>query len=110
MVGSAKGNEEIFLPDRVDPVLLPRHSQGLFLIQRVRDEAHRFARRHHQERRRKDGLSSKLDEIPGIGPARRKALIQAFGSVEGVRNAPIDDLTEIRGITPEMAERLKAEI
>ena len=91
-------------------MLLPRRSQGLFLVQRIRDEAHRFALRHHRERRRKEGLGSKLDQIPGIGPARRKALIQAFGSVEGVRDAQIADIAEIRGITPELAARLKAEI
>lgn len=108
VVGLAKNHEEVFLPDQADPVILSRNSDGLYLLQRIRDEAHRFALRQHHAQRRKTGLASQLDSIPGIGPARRKALIREFGSLDGIRQAPIEDLMNIRGITRSLAERIKA--
>jgi excinuclease ABC subunit C len=109
VVGLAKGHEEIFLPNRPDPVLLPRRSEALYLVQRIRDEAHRFALKHHQTKRRKT-LSSKLDHIAGIGPSRRKALIRVFGDVDQIRQAKVEDLMEVPGISRGLAERVKAEL
>jgi excinuclease ABC subunit C len=109
VVGLAKGHEEIFLPDRPDPVLLPRRSEALYLVQRIRDEAHRFALKHHQTKRRQS-LSSKLDHIAGIGPSRRKALIRVFGDVERIRQAKVEDIMQVPGISRGLAERVKAEL
>jgi excinuclease ABC subunit C len=108
VAGLAKNHEEIYLPDQADPVILPRNTDGLYLVQRIRDEAHRFALRQHRTQRRKTGLASQLDCIAGIGPARRKALLRTFGSVEGIRQAPVEDLMSIPGITRALAERVKA--
>jgi excinuclease ABC subunit C len=107
--GLAKQFEEIFLPGRESSILLPRRSEGLFLLQRVRDEAHRFAITSHRARRAKTGLASRLEEVPGIGPARRKALLKAFNKdIEAIRAASIEDLIAVPGITQEIAENLKA--
>jgi excinuclease ABC subunit C len=108
VVGLAKGHEELFLPQEPDPIILPRRSEGLYLVQRIRDEAHRFALRHHRTRRRKAGLRSQLDQIPGIGPARRKSLLQKFGDIEGIRKAKVEDIMQIPGITREIAEDVKS--
>jgi excinuclease ABC subunit C len=107
VVGLAKQREEIFLPGRPKPVLLPRRSQGLFLVQRVRDEAHRFAITHHRQRRRRAGVASQLDSIPGVGPARRKALLKAFGSLDGIRAATVEQLAAVPGIPREVALAIK---
>jgi excinuclease ABC subunit C len=106
-VGLAKQREEIFLPGRRKPVLLPQRSQGLFLVQRVRDEAHRFAITHHRQRRRRAGVASQLDSIPGVGPARRKALLKAFGSLDGIRAATVEQLAAVPGIPREVALTIK---
>ncbi len=103
----AKQREEIYVPGRSKPVLLPRRSQGLFLVQRVRDEAHRFAIRHHRSRRRKAGLASRLESIPGVGPARRKALLKAFGSVEAIRAASLQELDAVPRLPRSVAEAIK---
>jgi excinuclease ABC subunit C len=103
----AKQREEIFLPGRVEPILLPRRSQGLFLVQRVRDEAHRFAIAHHRARRRRAGVASQLDSIPGVGPARRKALLKAFGSLDGIRAASAEQLAAVPGIPGVVALAIK---
>ena len=105
--GLAKQQEEIFLPGKSDSILLPRRSQGLFLVQRVRDEAHRFALTHHRTLRGKIGLASQLDAIPGIGPARRKALLKRFGSLDGIRDAGLEELASVRGMTREAAQAVK---
>ncbi len=110
VVGLAKKEEEIFFPNREDSLLLPRHSQGLYLVQRIRDEAHRFAITAHRSRRSKQGMASALDSIPGIGPARRKALLKLFGSVEDIRQASVVELTAVPGITPALAESIKAHL
>ena len=107
MCSLAKQNEEIFLPDVPEPVVLPRDSQGLYLIQRIRDEAHRFAITYHRNVRSKKAIRSGLDDVPGIGPARRKALIRRFGSVQGVKQAPIEELTTVPGLTRTLAVRIK---
>jgi len=103
----AKQREEIFLPGRAKPILLPRRSQALFLVQRVRDEAHRFAITHHRARRRRAGVASQLDSIPGVGPTRRKALLKAFGSLDGVRAASVEQLAAVPGIPRTVALAIK---
>jgi excinuclease ABC subunit C len=105
--GLAKQQEEIFLPGRPDSILLPRQSQGLYLVQRVRDEAHRFAITAHRAKRAKTGIASQLDEIPGVGPARRRALLKQFGSLEGIRAASVDELAQVSGIPREVAIAIK---
>ncbi len=107
VAGLAKQEEELFLPGRSESLLLPRHSQALYLVQRVRDEAHRFAITAHRKRRTRAGLSSLLDTIPGIGPVRRKALVTHFGSLEKIRQASLDELVGVPGITPEIAQAIK---
>ncbi len=108
VVGLAKQNEELFLPGRALPVILPRTSQALYLVQRIRDEAHRFAITAHRNRRAKQGLASRLDAVPGIGPAKRKALLAAFGSVEAIREASIEELLAVSGVNKTLAHNLKA--
>jgi excinuclease ABC subunit C len=106
----AKQQEEVFLPGRRNSVLLPRDSRGLFLLQRIRDEAHRFAITYHRSVRIRKGLASQLESVPGIGPARRKALLTTFGTLQAIREAPVEELMKIKGITRELAERLRGEI
>jgi excinuclease ABC subunit C len=110
VAGLAKQEEEIFVPDQHESIFLERHSQGLYLIQRIRDEAHRFAITAHRKRRRKQGLASRLDVIPGIGPARRRELLKRFGSIDGIIKAPPEEIAEIRGITLEMAQSIKVQL
>ncbi len=103
----AKQQEEIFLPGQPNSIMLPRSSQGLFLVQRVRDEAHRFAVTHHRDRRQKAGVASRLDSVPGIGPGRRRALLKTFGDIEGIRAASVEELRSVRGMTEEAAKAIK---
>ncbi len=110
VAGLAKQAEEIFLPGRERSVMLPRNSQGLFLVQRARDEAHRFAVTAHRARRSRQGIASQLDTIPGIGPAKRKALLTTFGSIDKVKEASLEELSAIRGITPDLAEHIKGHL
>ncbi|HEX6796988.1 MAG TPA: helix-hairpin-helix domain-containing protein, partial [Ktedonobacterales bacterium] len=91
-------------------VVPPRGSQALYLLQRVRDEAHRFAITYHRQVRSTRTFKSVLDEIPGIGPKRKKALIRRFGSARAIAAAPVDELTEVEGINRELAERIKEHI
>jgi excinuclease ABC subunit C len=107
MVGLAKQYEEVFLPGRSDPVILPRDSAGLFLLQRVRDEAHRFAITYHRASRGKGALKSSLDEIPGVGPKRKRALLQRFGNIDAIRKAPVDEIAAVPGMTRSTATALK---
>jgi len=110
VAGIAKQNEEIFLHGQPHPILLPRQSQGLFLVQRVRDEAHRFAISSHRKRRTKTGLASRLDTIPGIGPARRKALLNQFGSIKNIQEASFEELTSLPGITNQIAHAINEQL
>ena len=108
VVGLAKQQEEIFFPNRSMSLMLPRHSQGLYLIQRIRDEAHRYGITAHRKRRQKLGMASQLDAIPGIGPARRKALLKHFGSLDKIRQASIEELTAI--VPRDAAQSIKAHL
>jgi excinuclease ABC subunit C len=110
VVGLAKQKEEIFFPNKPDSLLLPRHSQGLYLVQRIRDEAHRFAITAHRARRTKQGMASALDSLPGIGPVKRKALLEYFGSVDKIRGASVVELSAVPGINETLAESIKAHI
>jgi excinuclease ABC subunit C len=110
VVGLAKQEEEIFFPHRSNSLMLPRHSQGLYLVQRIRDEAHRFAITAHRARRSKQGMASVLDAIPGVGPARRKSLLKHFGSVDKIRDATVVELTAVPGINAVLAETIKASL
>lgn len=107
VTGLAKQEEELFLPNNPISVFLKRNSQGLYLIQRVRDEAHRFAITAHRKRRSKIGLASQLDPIPGIGPSRRKALLAKFGSVDGIINAEDEAILAIPGINMEILAAIR---
>lgn len=105
----AKQFEEIFLPGQSQSIILPRQSQGLYLVQRIRDEAHRFAITAHRSKRDKAGMASLLDSVPGVGPSKRKALMQAFDhSINAIRNASVEELTKVKGITPKIAEQIKS--
>ncbi|MCC6956957.1 MAG: excinuclease ABC subunit UvrC, partial [Anaerolineales bacterium] len=107
VAGLAKQNEELFFPDKALPLVLPRQSQALFLIQRIRDEAHRFAITSHRQQRTKAGLASRLEKVPGIGPKRRKALLERFGSIDGILGASPEELVLVNGITPALAQTIK---
>lgn len=110
VVGLAKQEEEIFFPHTSQPLVLPRHSQGLYLVQRIRDEAHRYGITAHRARRSKQGLASQLDSIPNIGPARRKALLKHFGSMDKIREASIKELAAVKGMNEGAAESIKAHL
>jgi excinuclease ABC subunit C len=106
--GLAKRLEEVWLPDEEYPVILPRSSEGLFLLQRVRDEAHRFAITHHRQRRSRAMTASVLDDIPGLGPVRTRALLDRFGSVARLRGAAVAEVAAVPGIGPRLAESVLA--
>lgn len=103
----AKREEEIFLPEAAEPVIIPRNSQALFLLQRARDEAHRFAITFHRNLRGKSAVKSALDLVPGIGPKRRKMLIRTFGSVKGIREATEEQIAAAPGMTKKVASQIK---
>jgi excinuclease ABC subunit C len=107
-VGLAKEREEIFVEDQSEPIMLPRTSQALYLVQRIRDEAHRFAITFHRELRGKRSLHSSLDDVPGIGPKRKRALMRTFGSLRAIREASLEDLAAVEGMTLRSAEALKS--
>ncbi len=109
-VGLAKRFEELFVPDEDEPVVLPRGSEALYLVQRVRDEAHRFAITFHRQVRGKSSIQSALDTIPGIGPKRKKALLRKFGSVKQIREADVEEIASTVGFTKALAEKVKAEL
>jgi len=102
----AKEREEIFAPGRTEPIVQERNSPGMFLVQRIRDEAHRFAITHHRKVRSRKALTSPLDSVEGIGPARKRALLRHFGSVQAIREAPVDEIVKL-GIPERLAARLK---
>ena len=106
LVGLAKRLEEVYLPHTSDPIIFPRHSEALYLFQRIRDEAHRFAITFHRSKRSKMMLESLLDEIPGLGEVRRKSLLDVFGSVTALRKANVFELAAVPGIGEKMAEMI----
>jgi excinuclease ABC subunit C len=106
----AKQEEEIFRPGMARSVLLPRRSEALYLVQRVRDEAHRFANEGHRKRRSKVGVASILDSVPGVGPTRRRVLLKRFGSLEALREASVEEISAVPGIPLEVAESIKANL
>jgi excinuclease ABC subunit C len=106
--GLAKRLEEVWVPGEQDPVILPRQSEGLYLLQRVRDEAHRFALAHHRQRRTSSMISSILDEVPGLGDVRRKALLRRFGSLKRLRLASVSEIAEVPGIGPATATSIRS--
>jgi len=110
VVGLAKREEEIFIPGKKRPILLPRKTEGLYLVQRIRDEAHRFAITAHRKRRTKLGMASQLDAIPGIGPSRRKALLQHFGSIEAIRQATDEEIASAPKMNQNLAEAVKTHL
>ena len=110
VVGLAKRLEEIFLPSQNEPLLLPRTSASLRLLQALRDEAHRFALKHHRNLRGKRTLSSALDDIPGIGPGRRALLLQTFGSVRRLKEARVDEIAHVKGVGMKLAAELKSHL
>lgn len=106
IAGLAKQEEELFFPGNPNSIKLDKHSQALYLIQRIRDEAHRFAITAHRNKRSKIGLASQLDKVPGIGPTRRKTLLTKFGSIEGILQAKDEDLLALKGITAEVVKNI----
>jgi excinuclease ABC subunit C len=107
LAGLAKQNEELFVQDLAEPIVLPRTSQALYLVQRIRDEAHRFAITYHRKVRARSGMESALDSVPGVGPKRKRALLRKFGSLRGVREASVDDIASTIGFTRSLAEKVK---
>jgi excinuclease ABC subunit C len=103
----AKENEDVFLPDVVEPLRLPRDSEALYLLQRIRDEAHRFALSYHLHVRKKAALKSEWS-VQGIGPKRKRTLLKKFGSVRGIKEASVEELMSVPGMTRQLAERVKS--
>ena len=110
IVALAKEREELFLPERAEPVILEARSQALFLVQRIRDEAHRFAVTYHQKVRARRAVRSILDDVPGVGPAKKRALLRRFGSQKGMQDAPPAELASVPGVGPALAERIRVAI
>ena len=103
----AKENEEIFIPKKPEPIILPKSSPGLQLLQRLRDEAHRFALGYHQRVHKRETFASALDNIPGIGPKRKRALLRQFGSLKAIKEASVEELATARGMTQSLAKKIK---
>jgi excinuclease ABC subunit C len=110
LAGLAKEREELFLPGIGGPIVLPATSPALYLLQRLRDEAHRFAITYHRKLRAQAQTRSVLDELPGVGPARKRALLRVFGSAKGVRAATVDELAAVPGIPRRLAERIRTHL
>ncbi len=108
LAGLAKRFEELFVPGQAAPIVLPRTSQSLYLVQRIRDEAHRFAITYHRNVRGRRALASVFDDVAGIGPTRKKALLKRFGSVRRIRDASVEEVAQTPGVNRELAERLKS--
>ncbi len=107
MASLAKENEEVFIAGDPQPVYIAKDSPALHILQRARDEAHRFAISYHRSLRHKEGIASALDDIPGIGPRRKKALLKKFGSIEAIKEASSEELSQTKGITPALAQKVK---
>jgi excinuclease ABC subunit C len=105
-IGLAKRLEEVYLPAQPEPLRIPRGSEALFVLQHIRDEAHRFAIEYHRKKRARRALHSPLDEVPGIGPTRKRALLRRFGSLARLRRASEGEIRQTPGIGPEMARTI----
>ena len=103
MLFRSKRLEEVWLPNLKDPLILPRNSEGLYLLQRIRDEAHRFAITFHRSKRSKVMLESLLDEIPQLGETRRQALLEKFGSISAIKKSSVTEIAKIPGIGQRLA-------
>lgn len=110
VIGLAKRLEEVYFPDRPDPLLVARGSEALFVLQHVRDEAHRFAVAYHRQKRERRALASPLDEVPGVGPARKKSLLKRFGSFARLAQASVEEIAETPGVGPELARAVHERI
>src|SRR5579863_10200537 len=110
VAGLAKEHEWLYLPNQAEPIVLPPNSPALHLIQRIRDEAHRFAVTYHRQRRAKSMTQSALDALAGVGPVRKKRLLTAFGSPAGIRRAKLDEIAAVKGMTPALAAKIKQEL
>ena len=108
LAGLAKEREELFLPGRSEPIVLPATSSALYLVQRLRDEAHRFAITYHRTLRDRRTVKSAFDDLPGVGPKRKRELLKVFGSLKRVREAPVEQIAAVPGISRALAERIKA--
>jgi excinuclease ABC subunit C len=102
-IGLAKRLEEVYLPGQPEPLEVPRGSEALFVLQHIRDEAHRFAITYHRTKRAKRALRSPLDDIPGVGPSRKKALLKRFGSLARLRSASVEEIQGTPGVGPSLA-------
>jgi excinuclease ABC subunit C len=107
VVSLAKENEEIFMPGASQPVQIAKDSPALHILQRARDEAHRFAISYHRKLRRKEAIASVLDSIHGIGPKRKRALLKKFGSIEAVKEASLEQLSQTEGMTSALSQKVK---
>jgi len=107
LAGLAKEREELFLPGRSEPIVLPATSQALYLVQRLRDEAHRFAITYHRQLRAKAQTKSALDDLPGVGPARKRALLRVFGSTRALKQASVEEIASVPGIGDALAARIR---
>jgi excinuclease ABC subunit C len=107
MISLAKENEEVFIPADPQPVYIAKDSPALHILQRARDEAHRFAISYHKKLRHKEAITSVLDNIPGIGPKRKKALLRKFGSIEAIKEASLKELSQTKGVTSGLAQKVK---
>ena len=107
VVGLAKRLEEVWIPGDEFPLILPRTSEALYLLQYLRDESHRFAITKHRKRRSKAQRRSVLDSIPGLGPTRQAALLKHFGSIKRIREASVEQITEVKGVGPALAATIR---
>jgi excinuclease ABC subunit C len=110
VIGLAKRLEEVFLPDAIDSIIINKSSPALMLLKQVRDEAHRFAITYGRKVRSKRTIKSSLDDIPGVGPAKRKALLEHFGSVAAIKKCTVEGLCEIKGINRKLAETILSKL
>jgi excinuclease UvrABC nuclease subunit len=105
-----KSEERVFLPNRKDPIVLPKNATALFLLVRIRDEAHRFAITYNRELRKRARLRSAIDDIEGIGPVKRRALLRHFGSLKRIREATVDDIAQVKGMNPDLATKIRTHL
>ena len=105
-----KSEERVFIPNRKDPIVLPKNSTALFLLVRIRDEAHRFAITYNRELRKRARLRSAIDDIEGIGPVKRRALLRHFGSLRRIREATVEDIAQVKGMNRDLAAKIRSHL